>query len=161
VDHEPGERDPNSPFEGVVTSEPSTPWRKALAAQEAGAAAVLFVSDVHNHPGAANFEAAARNYWPEKPPRILSYTLASWADRIRIPVAQISPALAASMVDWGEAAGAGALVSAALWPRRHRPRSVRISPTVTRRERAFMALQVGRKARAASRPCSAATPVMR
>ena len=47
---------------------------------------MLFVSDVHNHPGAANFEAAARNYWPEKPPRILSYTLAAWADRIRIPV---------------------------------------------------------------------------
>src|SRR5256714_5243514 len=98
LDHEPGERDPNTPFDGVVTSEPSTPWRKALAAQEAGAAAVLFVSDVHNHPGAANFEAAARNYWPQKPAPILSYTLASWADRIRIPVAQISPALAASIV---------------------------------------------------------------
>jgi hypothetical protein len=98
LDHEPGERDPNSPFDGLVTSEPSTPWRKALAAQEAGAAAILFVSDVHNHPGAANFEAAARTYWPEKPPRILNYTLASWADRIRIPVAQISPALAASIV---------------------------------------------------------------
>ena len=95
LDHEPGERDPNSPFDGVVTSEPSTAWRKALAAQEKGAVAVLFVSDVHNHPGAANFEAAARNYWPEKPPRILNYTLAAWADRIRIPVAQISPALAA------------------------------------------------------------------
>src|SRR4029079_11864579 len=63
LDHEPGERDPNSPFDGVVTSEPSTPWRKALAAQDAGAAAVLFVADVHNHPGAANFEAAARAYW--------------------------------------------------------------------------------------------------
>ena len=98
LDHEPGERDPNSPFDGVVTSEPSTPWRKALAAQDAGAAAVLFVADVHNHPGAANFEATARAYWPEKPPRILNYTLASWADRIRIPVAQISPALAASLV---------------------------------------------------------------
>ena len=98
LDHEPGERDPNSAFDGVVTSEPSAAWRKALAAQEAGAAAVLFVADVHNHPGAANFEAAARAYWPEKPPRILAYTLASWADRIRIPVAQISPALAASLV---------------------------------------------------------------
>src|SRR5262245_42464130 len=98
LDHEPGERDPNSPFDGVVTSEPSTAWRKALAAQEKGAIAVLFVSDVHNHPGAANFEATARNYWPEKPPRILNYTLAAWADRIRIPVAQISPALAASIV---------------------------------------------------------------
>lgn len=102
LDHEPGERDPNSPFDGVVTSEPSTAWRKALAAQEKGAVAVLFVTDVHNHAGAANFEATARNYWPEKPPRILNYTLATWADRIRIPVAQISPALAASL-----AAGSG------------------------------------------------------
>jgi hypothetical protein len=98
LDHEPGERDPNSPFDGVVTSEPSTAWRKALAAQEKGAAAALVVSDVHNHPAAANFEATARNYWPEKPPRILNYTLAAWADRIHIPVAQISPALAASLV---------------------------------------------------------------
>jgi Zn-dependent M28 family amino/carboxypeptidase len=98
LDHEPGERDPNSPFDGVVTSESSTAWRKALAAQEKGAAAVLFVSDVHNHPGVANFEAAARNYWPEKPPRILNYMLATWADRIRIPVAQVSPAIAATLV---------------------------------------------------------------
>ena len=98
LDHEPGERDPNSPFDGVVTSEPSTVWRKVLAAQQKGAIAVLFVSDVHNHPGTANFEATARNYWPEKPPRILNYMLASWADRIRIPVAQISPAVAASLV---------------------------------------------------------------
>src|SRR5262249_4932727 len=98
LDHEPGERDPNSAFDGLMTSESSTPWRKALAAQEAGAAAVLFVSDVHNHPGATNFEATARTYWPEKPPRILNYTLASWADRIRIPVAQISPALSASLL---------------------------------------------------------------
>jgi Zn-dependent M28 family amino/carboxypeptidase len=98
LDHEPGERDPDSAFDGVVTSEWSTPWRKALAAQEAGAAAVLFVTDVHNHPGAANFESAARAYWPDTPPRILNYTLAAWADRIRIPVAQISPALAASLV---------------------------------------------------------------
>jgi hypothetical protein len=98
LDHEPGERDAASPFDGVVTSEPSAPWRKALAAQQHGAAAVLFVSDVHNHPGAANFEAAARTFWPETPPRIRSYTLATWADRIRIPVAQISPALATSLV---------------------------------------------------------------
>src|SRR5207244_8855773 len=98
LDHEPGERDPNSPFDGVVASEWSTTWRKALAAQEKGAVAVLFVADVHNHPAAANFEAAARIYWPEKPPRILNYTLAAWADRIRIPVAQVSPAAAASLV---------------------------------------------------------------
>ena len=98
LDHEPGERDPKSPFDGVVTSEPSTVWRKALAAQERGAVAVLFTSDVHNHPAPANFEATARTYWPETPPRIKSYTLATWADRVRIPVVQISPAIAASLV---------------------------------------------------------------
>jgi peptidase M28-like protein len=98
LDHEPGERDPKSAFDGIVTSEVSAPWRKALAAQEHGAAAVLFAGDVHNHPGAASFEATARNFWPDTPPRIRSYTLATWADRIRIPVAQISPALAASLV---------------------------------------------------------------
>jgi len=98
LDHEPGERDPNSPFDGVVTSEFSTTWRKALAAQEHGARAILFVSDVHNHSGAANFEATARNAWPEKPPRILNYLLAAWSDRIHIPAAQISPAIAGALV---------------------------------------------------------------
>ncbi len=85
LDHEPGERDPKSPFEGVVTAEPAAAWRKALAAQEKGAAGILFVSDVHNHPDPANFEQAARNFWPATPARIPNYTLATWADRIRIP----------------------------------------------------------------------------
>ena len=98
LDHEPGERDPNSPFDGVVTTEPAAAWRKVLAAQEHGAIGVLFVSDVHNHPAAANFEQTARNYWPATPPRLKSYTLAAWSDRIRIPVAQISPAIAAMLV---------------------------------------------------------------
>lgn len=98
LDHEPGERDPKSPFDGVVTSEPSTAWRKALAAQEKGAVGILFVSDVHNHPDAANFEQAARNTWPAEPARLKSYMLATWADRIHIPAAQISPALAATLI---------------------------------------------------------------
>ena len=98
LDHEPGERDPASTFEGVINVEAAAAWRKALAAQSHGAVAVLFVSDVHNHPGPSNFEGSARNYWPEQPPRIASYTLASWADRLRIPMLQISPALAASLV---------------------------------------------------------------
>jgi peptidase M28-like protein len=99
LDHEPGERDPNSPFDGVVTSEWSTPWRKALAAQNAGAAAVLFVPDIHNHPGPSNFEATARNFWPAQAPRIKPYMLATWADRIQIPVVEISPAVAAQLVE--------------------------------------------------------------
>jgi len=98
LDHEPGERDPKSAFEGVVTAEPAAAWRKALAAQEKGAVGIIFVSDVHNHPDPANFEQAARNAWPATPARIPSYTLSTWADRIRIPAVQISPALAASLL---------------------------------------------------------------
>ncbi len=98
LEHEPGERDPKSPFDGVVTAEAAVAIKKVLAAQEKGATGVLFVTDVHNHPGAANFEAAARSFWPAQAPRIDRFTLASWADRVRIPVGQVSPALAEQMV---------------------------------------------------------------
>ncbi len=98
LDHEPGERDPNSPFEGIVTAEPAAPWRKALAAQQKGAIGILFVSDAHNHPAPANFEQGARNFWPAAAARIPNYTLATWTDRIQIPAAQISPAVAAALI---------------------------------------------------------------
>src|SRR5215472_11671371 len=57
IDHEPGESDPASPFDGVVTSEAGGALRKALAAQEKGAIGILYVSDIHNHPQPTNFEA--------------------------------------------------------------------------------------------------------
>lgn len=98
LEHEPGERDPNSPFDGVVTAEAAVPIKKVLAAQEKGAVGVLFVSDIHNHPDPVNFEAAARAFWPPQPPRVDRFTLASWADRVRIPVGQVSPALAEILV---------------------------------------------------------------
>jgi Peptidase family M28 len=69
-----------------------------LFAQDKGAAGILFVRDIHNHPGPDNFEAAAKNYWPEQPFRIPRVTLADWVDRVRIPAAQISPALASILV---------------------------------------------------------------
>ena len=94
LNHEPGESDPASPFDGVVTAQLGGPLEKALAAQAAGATAVLFVSDVHNHPGPDDFESEARNYWPATPLRIDRFTLAAWVERVRIPAAQISPALA-------------------------------------------------------------------
>ena len=98
LDHEPGETDSTSVFEGVVTSEYTNPLKKALAAQALGAAGILFVTDVQNHQGPQSFEAATRGYWPEQPPRFLPYTLASWANKLTIPVGQISVALADSLV---------------------------------------------------------------
>jgi hypothetical protein len=98
LDGEPGEKNPSSPFDGVVRSEASNPLRKALYAQEHGAAGILFVRNVHNHPEPENFEAAARSYWPEQAPRIPRYTLQKWADEVRIPAAEISTALAEILV---------------------------------------------------------------
>ena len=98
IDHEPGENDPASPFDGVVTSEAGGALRKALAAQAKGAIGILYVSDVHNHAQAANFEAAARNAWPAETPRIRRFTLQTWIDKVHIPAAQISPSLAAVLV---------------------------------------------------------------
>ena len=96
--HEPGERDMASPFDGVVSAEAAVPFRKVLAAQEKGAIGVLFVSDVHNHPGVTNFEASAQAYWPPIPPRMPQFFLADYVDRIRIPAAQVSPALASILI---------------------------------------------------------------
>ncbi len=101
LDHEPGETDSTSMFDGVVTSEYTNPLKKALAAQAAGAAGVLFVSDVHNHQTPQNFAASSRGYWPDVPPRFLPYTLAAWANRLTIPVGQISVELADSLVRLG------------------------------------------------------------
>ena len=98
VDHEPGENDPASPFDGVVTAENAASLRKALAAQEKGAIGILFVSDVHNHPQGGNFEATARGAWPAQQPIVRRFTLASWVEKVRIPAAQISPALGAILV---------------------------------------------------------------
>ena len=96
--HEPGERDPNSPFDGLVTSEASRDLRKALYAQARGAVGILFVSDVHNHTETTNFEAQAAGYWPDRPPRVERYSLARWVDRVEIPAARISNALAERLV---------------------------------------------------------------
>ena len=98
LEHEPGETDSSSAFDGIVTSEYSNPLKKALAAQDRGAAAVLFVTDVHNHQGEQPFATLARRYWPAQPARLPPYTLAAWAEKLTIPVGQISVALADSLL---------------------------------------------------------------
>ena len=94
LDHEPGERDPKSPFEGVVTAEPAVAWRKALAARRKARPASCSSAMSTIIPMPANFEQARAKFLAGAPARIPNYTLATWADRIRIPAAQISPALA-------------------------------------------------------------------
>ena len=100
--HEPGENDPQSPFDGLVMSEDSLPLSKALTAQEKGAVGVLIVTDVHNHPGPENFQALTRGIWPDKPPRIPHYTLQDSIERVRIPVAAISRNVAMKIFDVDE-----------------------------------------------------------
>jgi hypothetical protein len=94
MDHEPGENDPNSLFDGVVTSQASNQMHKAMAAQAAGASAILFVSDVHNHPQQGG-DGQLRGFWgaAQQPPRFPSYMLGAWLEKITIPAAQVSPAL--------------------------------------------------------------------
>ena len=98
LDHEPGETDPASPFDGVVASEHADPLRKAVEAERKGAVALLIVSDVHNHPNPENFEALAAAYWPASPPRIERYALQSRVEQVSIPVAQVSRSVAADLL---------------------------------------------------------------
>lgn len=99
LDREPGVADPDSIFDGVVTAEVAQPIRKVLAAQEKGALGVIFVEDVHNAAGPPpDFQAQATTYWPATPPRVERYTLSAWADRVRIPVVQVSRAVAEQLV---------------------------------------------------------------
>jgi len=96
VDHEPGERDPSSRFDGVVTSDAGGALRKAQAAQAAGAAGILYVSDVHNHSSAN--ATTGRNFWPQQPSRLGAYSLGAWMESIRIPAAQVTPEIATRLV---------------------------------------------------------------
>jgi hypothetical protein len=93
LDGEPGANDPRSRFDGLVSSDHSTAIRKVLNAQAKGAKAVLVVS-APGSPLRSSFPAAARAIYPDKPPFIDRFTLASQAQRIRIPAMQISPEMA-------------------------------------------------------------------
>lgn len=99
LDREPGVSDPDSVFDGVVTSESAVAIKKVLAAQEHGALGVIFVEDVHNSTGPPpNFAAQAASYWPRERPRVERYTLSAWADRVRIPVVQVSRSVGEQLV---------------------------------------------------------------
>ena len=98
LDHEPGERDPNSPFDGVVTSESSTPGARRWRRRRRAPPAVLFVSRRPQPSGAGELRGGRAQLWPEKPPRILPTCWPPGRIASAFPSAQISPALAASLV---------------------------------------------------------------
>ena len=98
LDHEPGEFDAASPFDGVVTSEHGRLVRKAAEAQRRGAAAVLVVADVHNHDDRLSIRGLMGSTWPAEPRRIPRYELAAWVEAIQIPAARITPELATRIV---------------------------------------------------------------
>ncbi len=89
---EPGAQDPKSAFDGLVTSEYANVLRKAMWAQDHGATGVLLVSGLQTR-GSDAFPKLARTYWPAQPPHLEKYTLAVYANRIQIPVAEVSPAM--------------------------------------------------------------------
>lgn len=103
LEREPMVGDPDSPFDGLVTSEASRDWRKAVAARERGAAGILFVRDIHNRAEVADWDRAAAGYWPAEPRRIETFSLPERLERVGIPGAFISVEIAERLV-----AGSGA-----------------------------------------------------
>lgn len=102
MDGEPGEDDPASPFDGVVTAEASRQWRKVLTAQERGASAVLFVEDVRDGGGTADWQRLHDGRWPDERRRIERFTLGAWVEELEIPAAAISAELAQALVQGTE-----------------------------------------------------------
>lgn len=98
LEREPGVAEPASPFDGVVTAESSRDWRKALAAQQRGAVAILFVRDVQNRAGPEDWARATASYWPAERRRVERFALREWMERITIPGATISTGLARTLV---------------------------------------------------------------
>jgi Zn-dependent M28 family amino/carboxypeptidase len=94
LEGEPAPDDPKSPFDGLVTSEYANNLRKTLEAQDQGAIAVLIVNARIPDSWMRSFATTAAAYWPAKAPHLERYTLAAYANRIRIPAVQISPAIA-------------------------------------------------------------------
>ena len=98
LEREPGAADPASPFDGLVPSEASRTWRKVLAAQQRGAAGILFTRDIQNREPLEDWTGAHADAWPPERRRIERFTLAAWASQIDIPAAQISTKLAETLV---------------------------------------------------------------
>lgn len=98
VRHEPGEKDPESPFLGVVNTEHGLTRRKILKAQERGAAGVLLAPHVLHHTKRRGLKRLARYFWPEKGLSHRRY-LDIWAEAVTIPAHYISAEVANSILE--------------------------------------------------------------
>ena len=96
--HEPGEYDPASPFDGASLSEHARSVLKAREAARRGAAALLVVTDVHNHGGGEALAGRMNRAWADAAGRPPRYELGAWFDGAGIPAARIAPGLAARLL---------------------------------------------------------------
>lgn len=101
MNHEPGEKDPNSSFDGLVHSEYSREFYKIANAQDHGAVAVIFIPDEANHPKSRKFSRGARLIWPEDVSRG-RYSLKLWADQVKIPALHVSRQIAGALLESSE-----------------------------------------------------------
>ena len=98
VRHVPGDKDPESPFQGFIVTEHGLTRHKILRAQERGAAGVLLAPRVLHQTQRRGFKRLARHFWPEKGLSRRRY-LEIWAEEVTIPVHYISAELADSMLE--------------------------------------------------------------
>jgi len=91
---EPGKKDPDSPFDGLLDSEYSDEFYKIINAQTHNAVALIIIQDSSVRPRGMNFSRQARSVWPEDPSRaqytLEQYTLEVWAEQVKIPVLRVS-----------------------------------------------------------------------
>jgi hypothetical protein len=93
LEHEPGELEPKSPFDGLVSSDYGRPRYKLLNAQRHGAVAVILVEDLENHDSDEKFSRRMRSVWPKDKSKAPLY-LKVWTDSIEIPAVHISQEMA-------------------------------------------------------------------
>lgn len=98
VRREPGEKDPESPFQGVIATEHGLTREKVLRAQERGATGVLLAPNALTQTQRRGLNRLARFFWPEKGLTRRHY-LEIWADAVTIPVHYVSAELADSMLE--------------------------------------------------------------
>ena len=89
MSHEPGEKDANSPFDGLLDSEYSQVFHKITNAQVHHAVGLIVVFNDPSDSKDKSFRSVAKAVWTEDPTR-RTYHLKKWADRVQIPVVHVS-----------------------------------------------------------------------